>query len=486
MTATLWAPEDRTRTTVATAAAVAAALLIGRYAAGGRFGVVALGLLGVAGVAVTLHRPKWGTVVLLILTGSLFPSRFGGFDVAGIRSDVPEALLFGLLGMWLLHQGLQRHLEGGRILYPLFGFVAAGVFGAAVALGRGAGLSEVLGPLKTFAFWLLVLPILAVVQQASDIEWLERIVLRIAVAGSVVTLMLALGGQGVPTGEVAGVTSLGVISDVTRYRPALLQLAFLATLLVAHRGAMTGWSLRRVTAMAVLLLVQVISFNRSTWVALVVSLALYGICRPGIRKPLRGLSVALLCVTVIASGVLAGGAGILGPSAKAIALRARSVVTPTVFEERSQQLRNEENEAAMSAIRRRPITGTGLNQPFGARVGRYSHDAGMRLYSDNLLVHNTYLKIWLETGLPGLLGLAALGATVWTMTRKHLRHLSPHMASRSLAAALCLLGFAMQALYQTKLYHRPTIVAIAVSIGLIAATDRLSSEPADVAGPSDR
>ena len=460
--------------------AVGASVALSRYAASGNWLPAGMGASIALVVPLVLTRTKWVIVALFLITGTLLSSRFGSFEIGGIRSDLPEVLLLALLGGWLLQKALTREADVIPFAYATVGLVAAALAGAAIALGRGSQFGDVLGPLKTFLFWLLVLPLASVLRSQKDLDWLERVVIGIAVAASALTLALAVLGIGVPSGDVAGITSLGVYSEATRYRPASLQLAFLAAFLLSHRVAMHRWSIRRGAGMAVLLLAQAISFNRSTWVALVVGLGLYAAFRPGNREPLRGLSVGIVSLAVLLGSLFLAGSGALGGSAEAVALRARSVVTPSVFEERSQELRNQENAVALSALRRSPLTGVGLNRPFGNRSAVYSHRAGAVVYSDTLLIHNTYLKLWLETGIFGIIALIGLALATRKMARRQTRAAIPTLGSRSLAAALCLLGFALQAVYQTKLYHRPTIIAATAALAILAGTGFVAKQPAFV------
>jgi len=451
-----------------TTAAVALAALLAAASAAGRAQTVILLAAGIGAAFVVIERPRWALLAILVATGTVLPIRFGPFEVAGVRSDLPEALLILLLVTWVVSATLKGE-SFPLLAWPVAGLVGAATVGAITALAKGAAFGEVLGAFKTYIFWLLLLPLWVVIREDGDSDWVERAVIWLAVGASALTLVLAAAGVGAPSGET-GVTTLGVESEATRYRPAVLQIAFLSTFLLAHRAAIRGWTMQRATAFGLLLLVQAISFNRSTWVALGVCLTLFGLLSRG-GPPLRGLTTVLTSGALVVAALGIAASGVLGGSAEALALRANSVLTPSVFEERSQELRNEENEVAVRAIKANPLTGVGLNQRFGQRTSRYSHQVGYAIYSDTTLVHNTYLKLWLETGLAGILALAGLAVALATITRRHRRGESQWVASRSLACSMCLLGFALQAIYQTKLYHRPTIVAAACALVIVGAGD---------------
>ena len=417
-----------------------------------------------AGVAVAL-RPHWGVLAMLVACSTLLPTRVGQFSVAGVRSDIPEALLFLVLGVWVL-KSARRTGPRNPLAHPLVGMAGAGCFGAVVAMASGASVGDVLGPLKAFAFWLLALAIVAHVRELDD-AWLERAVIVLATSTAVMAIGLAGAGISLAHTEVSEVVTLGVAAEAQRIRPAGLQLQFLATFLLVHRGVMRGWSMRSVAAVAALLVAQALSFNRSTWASLGLCLILYALTHPGARVRFRGLTTVLTTSVVLAAVFSLAAFGVLGPTPRSLAQRAASALNPAVFSERSQLLRNEESRIALTTISRKPITGVGLNQPYGSRLSVYSQRLAGRLYFDDQTLHNSYLKLWLEAGLPGPLALLALIVASGRLCRSQRRSGSVDLSSRSLAVSLALLGLALQAYYQTMLYHRPTLVTVAVALALL-------------------
>lgn len=418
------------------------------------------------GVSVLVH-PQWGLVVLLVATCTMLPGRVGAVDIGGVRTDAAEVLVFLLIGGWVVRRVAEPDVGPNPLIAPLLAMLGAGCFGAAVALASGAAVSDVLGPLKTFAFWLVALPVVAAVRAHEGLRWLERIVLVAATATAGLTVILAVTGWAIPSSETTEVVTLGVASQAQRILPAGLQLEFLATLLIVNRGVLNGWSARSIAILVSLLVGQAISFNRSTWATLALCLLLYAFFHPGTRQRNRGLATALAVIVMFGATGAAAVSGLLGPTPQAVALRARSTLTPAVFGERSQTLRNEESSAALAMIARRPLTGVGLNQPYGARFSQYSEGIRGGVYLDHQTLHNSYLKLWLETGLPGV---AALTALVLVVVRIRRTGPSGQLVSErglSLAVALALLGLALQATYQTSLYHRPTLVTIGVALGML-------------------
>lgn len=464
------ASEGQRRTLVvgAVMAVAAAPLLLGSPGAL----LLAGGVL--TGVAILL-RPRLGIVALLCSVATLFPTRIGAFEVAGIRSDVPEAVAILLIGIWLVRIGSVRgHPTRNPLAGPLLLIVAAAVLGSIVAMSGGATVSAVLGPLKTFVFWLVPLPLLAELRRPADLEWLQRLVLTLAIASAVVTIVLVMVGAGVPHAETTEVVTTGVRAEAQRIRPAALQIQFLGTLLLMHRATFAGWTAYRIAGLVVVLMAQALSFNRSTWIALVAVSIIYGLRRPGPRVGTRGLRTGMIGASALAVALLLGSAGVLGPTGRALAARAASTANPLVFQERSQSLRNEESRIARAAIARRPVTGVGLDQPYGSRRGRYSEQLRGRVYSDHLVLHNTFLKIWLDLGLAGVIGFVLLGGRVVKLARGRHR-LQPMSSSLVLASILSVLGFALQAAYQTKLYHRPSIVTIGVALSLAVAATQMDN-----------
>ena len=456
--------------TLVTIGAAALAACAAGLAARGNASVALLVAAVGAGLA-ALVAPRRLVFVLVAATVTLLPSRFGAMSFAGVRTDIPELLLLAVLGVCGVHLLLGTTVSVSRFTVPLLLVLGAVAFGAAVALHGGASRTVVLGPFKSYLWWLLPIPLAGLFGDRFGRDTIERWVIAVATIGGVAVLGLAATGAGVPSGDDVEVVTLGVTSAAQRLRPALVQLSFLAVLVLVARITVDRSTPRRWLALAISLAVLALSFNRSTWIALAICIALFLRWRPGRRDAVRGATRAVAVAGALAAVLVVAATGVAGPTAQAMSLRARSVVTPDVLAEKSLEDRTDENESAIRALREQPVTGVGLGQPYGARRGRWSPERGAVVFHDRLFIHNSALGVWLWLGVPGVLAITALGVSIVRVTRWARRSLSPIIAARALAGGLCVLGMALQALVQTKLTHRPTLVVVALALTLLDASE---------------
>ena len=184
------------------AAAVGAAMFVASMAAAAAAGgsllpaVLVVTLLAAVGLLVA---PRAGVVALLVVTVMVLPQRFLPLEMAGFRTDLPELLMIGLFGTWLVlavvtsgpQVAERRRLSPSPFTGPLLLLAAAAAVGSVVGVVGGATRSDILGTLKTYGFWLLPLPLAWFVFSRSDLEWLERWLFRLATTGGIITLAMA-------------------------------------------------------------------------------------------------------------------------------------------------------------------------------------------------------------------------------------------------------------------------------------------------------
>jgi O-antigen ligase len=154
----------------------------------------------------------------------------------------------------------------------------------------------------------------------------------------------------------------------------------------------------------------------------------------------------------------------------AIVQRVVSTVRPDVLEESSYRDRADENRIALDALRRSPVFGVGLGQPYGARRAVYASAPPRYEYEDRLFIHNGVLGIWLQLGVLGLAGFGWLGLTVLRYVRDAARSHDPARI-RQVSAGVAILAFGLQALLAIAITIRPTIVALSLALTLAAPAD---------------
>lgn len=456
--------QERLQQSTLVLVAVAAAAVSAAAVASGSM-LPAAAVVGASGALIASREPRVAIVALLAAIAFL-PERFGRVSLAGVDTDVVEVLGFTVLGVWLLRAASGLGQRQSALRLPVGLLLLGAAVGAVVALAGGTDVAPVVGSAKVFAFYALPLAFASLLPDGSR-PWLADQVVRLATAGAVLIVVYAAAGRPPPGTRTYLVVTLDTVSEAQRLRPPAMALVFLATLIVAHRLATRGASATRLVTLAVLLAAQGLSFYRSTWVPMALALAAYFVLRPGRRTPFRGF-VTGTSVLVVAVAVYVGASnGALGDTGRALALRVASIGNSDVLEESSLEDRTEEWEDAARALRRSPVVGVGIGAPYGAVRSVYDLDLDRRVYAQRLYIHNSWLGAWLRLGLLGVAGFVLLLRTVWREGARARREQPPEAASLALVGVLAVYGFALQALFQTTLTDRATIVALACATAFV-------------------
>lgn len=430
--------------------------------------------LVVAGPAglLLLRYTREAALLFVLLTATLLPSRILPLSAGAVRTDAAELLGFALLGAVAFRACLGEGFRRSAFLGPLAAIAGAATFGVLVAVGAGAGRESWLAPYKTYLLYLLPLAFCWLFADPDARDRLEQWIQRIATWGCVLVLTAAAVGLGVPEGEVREVVTLGAASEALRLRPALLNLVVLATLLLAARTAVLG--LRRVDVLRFSLYAALVaaSFTRSTWVPLVLCLALLTLLRPGPRVPLRGVRTGLVLTAVSAGLFIAASAGALGATAEAITVRISSIGSDQVLTENSYRDREVESELAWQAISREPVTGVGLGQPYGAVRVTFDEFRNTRVASERRFIHNSYLGVWLGLGAVGVAAFAWLGVSVARAAVRAAREQTSRVGARCVAAGLAMLALGLQASFQTSLGSRSVLATVCCALALLDVPPR--------------
>jgi hypothetical protein len=437
-----------------------------RAAAGSSLLVMAV--LGALLLAFVASRLTAAAIGLLVLGGTLLPDRWGALSVAGVRTDAVEVFAF-LVILAFCAQAVLGRVRRPRILWPFLLFQVAVVLGLFVGAAHGTGRDGLQGGFKTFVLYLLPVVFAGLFASEQAQDSLDRALIRICDIGSVVAVAAAVLHLPLAGGTVTTqVETLGETVNASRIRTPLLALLTVAILLVLgrvlDRGATRGDALRLLGYPLPVLL----SFNRSTWVPLLGACVLLGLLRrggPGERG--RGLRVGLVALLVggLAFGVATSGA--LGETPRAAAQRAASAVNPSVTRELSYTDRQREDAVARKAIAASPLVGVGIGRPYGARRAIYYTNPPRLVYFDRLYIHNSYLGVWLQLGLLGLLALAVIGIATVRETVAALRELPAAVSTRHLAAGLSVLVAASAAVFQTSLGNRASILGLSCAFALL-------------------
>lgn len=233
---------------------------------------------------------------------------------------------------------------------------------------------------------------------------LQRIIIGVALlAATLMILQLGLGVQLIFGFRGAEYLSKD-FSDVTRSAigGGLFFLGFAAYRLFLHACDGDRWRWTALLGSLIAIGGIVASFNRAIWAGFVVGALLLLVFKPRTRYSTFAPFIVLF--TFVCIGV----AGLLAAKPRAADALIERVASIKDEGRRGSSLgfRFDENQQALEALRRSPITGVGMGGEY-KRVYRQLSTAGS-FDTEIAFIHNGFLSLWLKLGVFGLLLPAAL------------------------------------------------------------------------------
>lgn len=431
-----------------------------------------LGLAGLLVAVVMVIRPAVAVVVMLLSWGGPVDITLLTRSIGGLRIGPGEAALgLGLLGVLIARVVRRRVIKSAsrsRFAGVVIFYLVAVAFGLVLAQRGGDSLGQ------GASVWLTSCSVLAYfvmreVYAERPRRFAETLVLVTGLCCVVVLIATVLNIRWLTGRLIDYVITEGEYSAALRLDPPLLRVLSLTVLMATVGGVLseTRWRWLRYVLVAAMLVVEALSFTRSTWLPLII----VAIVLPSLISP-RYKPGALVGRTVIAGvliGVLLAGAsfGLFGGTARTVGFRLISTTSSDVFEDTSLRDRYKENAAAWTTIKQHPIMGVGLPRPYGAfTVSDSDPVTGDEILMPQRFIHNTYLGIWAWLGMPGVL---ALLATVFAGLRAFGAVLLSRFVDRRPALACFggLVVLAVSSSLQTNLLYQPALFAVASGLAYL-------------------
>lgn len=366
-------------------------------------------LIGILAVLLPIIRPAYALYILffaiVMMTDSLPKGVTDAFAIEDfdVIQGVPSALqLYVLLviAVTASRQVVLRRKPPAKLTYLAIWF---GVLAFAFWVGARNGWPPVE---IRISFRNMALPVLAfyvclaILDRRELVLNMTKLLLVAAVMKATILDVYFLFGRGVPFALFDHGSSRIVTNDSGDLMLFIGMVVLIFTAIAS--GQLRG--MRRWVGSACLLpllFAIVFSFRRAHWLGLFVSIALAVLwagrdVRPRLLKPLlAGIVATLLLAPPLAVFLDTG-----GRSGEQVFQRISSLFDP---EHSSNKYHVEETVQVFRELRSAPITGLGLG----------SHHAPITDYGaedePTHVVHNTFLYIWMKTGLPGLLLFCIVG-----------------------------------------------------------------------------
>ena len=175
---------------------------------------------------------------------------------------------------WLLTDGTEQR----KGLAPIFAWLILSVgLGCLVGLSRGSFRGDVLLVAKEMLLYLVPIAMAAHFVARRELRVLENAIVIAAAGWTFQTLVEVT--LGIYNQAATEATTLGETVDASRIRPEVLNLVVVAFLLVVHRINTRQGLKWRLPALALFTWLLLVSFTRTTWLAMLVGLLVWAIFR---------------------------------------------------------------------------------------------------------------------------------------------------------------------------------------------------------------
>ena len=427
----------RLRIAALIAAVVLAELALGVMVVDPRFRpLLAMGA-ALAALALVFRFPFAAIVLVLVLVASVLPADVASVPAGPVELTLAELTLGAVVLVALVRP--RRAWWGGAAGGALAVFFGVVLLATVIAMQAGrTGLSDAFATVRPLGLLALFYVVVRLLPERQQVDRLLTAATVVAAVTAAVSLLLA--APGAPLADFVADRVQGAITTdeglgvVNRVRLPGVMLGFALFWYAAVRWA-TSRGRERVTWLGLGLLIGAgiaVSFNRNMWAGLVFGL----LVMLALAAPVRRQFLAVL-VVVIAVGLgigLSSARVSSGSPLYPIVERGATLLDPSATSrEDSLDDRQEENDAAVPAIREHPVLGVGPGAPFGRRATIIEANGARTERVDQLWVHNQYLHLALLGGLPALLAFLAF---VGFVLRDGVRRASQDVPALAMTVAL--------------------------------------------------
>ncbi len=356
-------------------------------------------LAGPAVLVVFILKPQYGLYAfftMIILMTEYFPETASGknmfiFNDADTIQGLPSPLIMSLLMMFTVFFAWRYFIEKKPSVIPLrYLFLLVVILTLATLTGMRNGWDPIdirvnfmafLFP--AFCFYLCV----NILTEMKQVYWMVGIIFAACVVKSAILGLYYLEGQGIVIGTAQAAVTYDP-SDLMAFSTMLL----VAFAIVSKRGIRLRQILLFLAAAAPILFAVLYSFRRGIWIGTTLAVVLYFLMSPLATKKriIRGLVLFTLLLAILGNIDLGGSSG-----SGSIINRLSSILDAKQDSNRHHML---ESRQALSDISKSPLLGLGL----GSKHKPVKYIDWSADEQPVGTVHNTWVLIWMKTGLVGV------------------------------------------------------------------------------------
>jgi O-antigen ligase len=359
-----------------------------------------------------VHGPGLALLGILIITSTIgFEHRLPVLSL-GINLQIPDILLLGLLGwvavQWLFVPGFR--LVRTRLDLPMLIFYTVTLLSTLIAIVESSvDVNLAIQGFRVFSYYLTFFVVTNLVRDSRQLNSLLNgiLLLGVVVAVTMIAQYLLGGSVQLLQGSADPLTEGGAFGGVRRIIPpgfSVLLVSFGTSLCILVLEKFNRAGVLRYPQCALMGIAFVMTFLRSFWAAFIVVLLLAAYFVRGVdwRRligwgVMAGFSLVLVLLVVFA-------APDSGLSRLVEASWARlSTVNAGAFTggDANYNYRRLENQYAFSAIAAKPLLGRGLGATYRPLDPRLDVLDGQHIEDHSDFIHNSHLKILVQSGLLG-------------------------------------------------------------------------------------
>lgn len=372
---------------------------------------VVVGIAGIIYLAVAWLWPEIALLGIIFFTSTIFEVYSLPSIPIGIGNLIISDILIFVLIAIILYRGFIRHVSyfiHTPLDLPLLGFYAIALLTTLIAIFNSkVTFNQSLGEIRIVNYYLMFFIVTNLVRSEKQLRRLYKGIIFLAIF--VALAMIAQYSLGnaikllpgrVETLSTAGTTSYGI----TRVLPPGQSLVLFAFVCLAVQLLFDKTSSRLpayLLQLGIIGLAVLLTFNRSFWAAIILSLAIVGLLI-SLNDKVKYAKIVfwtVITVTFIFTPLLAVRGGDVEKLMNGIVIRMSTLFNPDTTKEDSLVYRFIENEYAYPQIASHPIIGMGLGtnyRPLDRRLDFGVNTDGMTFY-----IHNGHLWVMLRTGLMG-------------------------------------------------------------------------------------
>lgn len=445
-------------------------------------------LFAIAVLVFSVYKPELSIITIVVLLASIVYEEKLPLIPIGVGSlHITDVLLLFLFIQAAIKRFSASNTKNSPLEKVLALFLILAMMSAFISISYlGANFNTVFRTFRVLSYYLLFFIITNLITTRKQMRFLVTALLAVAALVGVTILLQAIVGDSIELmpGRLVKATALDVKFDAIRILPpgqTLIYISFVIAVCLAVFHRDKPILLSRFFYLILILGIGItLTYTRSYWIGIILSMVVFMmLVTADERKRLTALIASGAALAALVVLISWGDGGRLGNTLNAVSERYFTLFAgKDLIKSSSLQDRYLENQYAVKQIMQHPVLGIGLGNDYRPTI--YGPKDNLTYY-----VHNAYLWIMLDMGIPGFVLLMWFYAGFLIRALKHLKDTTDSFRKPVILGSLLAgIGIIPMALTIPLFMEWHSIVAMVTFMGL-SETMIINYEPrTDEAQPS--